>query len=86
MFTFKRLGSILHIRPNDKKAIVRSGRIKEKILRKRVVDEKINHIGSVYDIFGPVDNPYIVIKLNHNIKNIKDLKGKVLYIYSKSKR
>ena len=52
----------------------------------RVVDEQVNHIGTVHDIIGPVENPYIIIKLNKDIKNLKELPGKLLYTYSKKMR
>lgn len=81
----RRLNSILHITNNNTIAIVHSKKPLPRIIGKRVVDESVNTIGVISDIFGPVDKPYIIIKLHKNINNIEDLPGKILYVYSKSK-
>jgi len=82
----KRLGKVLHIMNNKKIAIVHCDKIYNKIIGKKVVDEKVMNIGTIYDIFGPVQNPYVVIKLNEKQKNADKLPGKLLYIYTKRKR
>ncbi|MBD3229752.1 MAG: hypothetical protein GF329_16340 [Candidatus Lokiarchaeota archaeon] len=77
-----RLGSISHIMKDKETAVLHSDRPISKIIKKKVVDEKVNLIGRVYDIFGPIKNHYVVIKLNKNI-NINNISNKILYIYSK---
>ncbi|MHC1631527.1 MAG: H/ACA ribonucleoprotein complex subunit GAR1 [Methanotrichaceae archaeon] len=57
-----RLGTILHIVQN--KLIVRGESKKSAKLPKInsvVVNRKLVKIGRVFDVFGPVDNPYIVV-------------------------
>lgn len=78
----RRLGSILHVMNNNEIAVLHTEKAIKKIIRKKVVDEQINPIGRVYDIFGPVKNPYVVIKLNKNI-DVNKISEKTLYIYSK---
>ena len=81
-----RLGTILHIMNNEEDAIVRTNGLKTKIIGKKVVDKNIKEIGKVFDVFGPVKRPYLIIKLNKNIKNKKSLIGEIIYLYSKQKR
>ena len=42
-----------------------------------VVDGDLKEIGKVMDFFGPVDKPYISVKLN--VKDPEKYVGKVLY-------
>ncbi|MHA1271611.1 MAG: H/ACA ribonucleoprotein complex subunit GAR1 [Candidatus Helarchaeota archaeon] len=79
----KRLGEVLHVFEKNQMIIIQSEKIINKIIKKKVVDVNINYIGKIYDIFGPIDHPYIIIKLNNNIKNPKNLCGKKLYLYEK---
>jgi len=71
---------------NEEDAIVRTNGLKTKIIGKKVVDKNIKEIGKVFDVFGPVKRPYLIIKLNKNIKNKKSLIGEIIYLYSKQKR
>ena len=67
------LGTALHI--VDHKLIVRGARVKvEHILNSVVMTGDNRKIGRVYDIFGPVDQPYISIKVFKGV-NEEELKG-----------
>ena len=67
------LGTALHI--VDHKLIVRGARVKvEHILNSVVMTGDDRKIGRVYDIFGPVDQPYISIKVFKGV-NEEELKG-----------
>jgi len=78
----KRLGTTLH--SVQKKLIVRgepiSGGNKAELPRINsvVVDHKKVRIGRVFDIFGPTDHPYIVVKPYRNVDAAVHL-GKKLY-------
>ena len=60
-----RLGKPLH-RTGTNHLLFRVGAdISLRILNMRVVDTSMTRtIGSVYDIFGPVENPFLSVKLN----------------------
>ena len=75
------LGTVLHIM--DKKLIVRGGKQKVKrVLNAIAVTEDKQKIGKVYDIFGPVDRPYIAIKVSGGLKEteLKKLAHKKIYV------
>ena len=42
----------------------------------KVIDEKLEKVGHIVDIIGPVSRPYIVIKIR---KGVKDILKKRLY-------
>jgi len=77
---------VLHVFENMAIVITRTRKINNKIINRKVVDEQVKDIGTITDIFGPVENPYVVIKINEYVKNRKKLLGKLLYIYTKKKR
>ena len=59
----KRLGTVLHRSPHGHLIV----RLEEPSLPKmnaKVVTKKMDKIGTVYDIFGPVDAPYVSVKLD----------------------
>ena len=69
------------------KAIIatRNKNILVKIKRKtqlglKVYDNKLRNIGFIYDIIGPIKNPYAVIKTDTSRIKPETLIGKVLYI------
>ncbi len=67
------LGTVLHIVGH--KLIVRGARVKvEHILNSVVMTVDNRKIGRVYDIFGPVDQPYISITIFKGV-NEEELKG-----------
>lgn len=78
----KRLGTTVH--SVHKKLIVRTepmiGEKKEELakINSVVVDQKKARIGRVFDIFGPKDHPYIVVKPYRDVDMAVHL-GKKLY-------
>ena len=78
----KRLGTALHVVQN--KLIVLSEEIvgsETDIPRGNslVVDQKRTRVGKVFDVFGPVDRPYIIVRPNRGIDAAAHI-GKKLYI------
>ena len=77
----KGLGTVLHIM--GKLLIVRGGRLRvEGMINALVVTEDKKKIGKVYDIFGPVEHPYVSIKTLGALKEeeLKKLVHKKLYV------
>ncbi|MCK4476484.1 MAG: hypothetical protein KAU16_07125 [Methanophagales archaeon] len=61
------LGTVLHI--VDHKLIVKGGGIKvERLINSTVMTEEKRKIGKVYDVFGPVNRPYLSIKAFEGVK------------------
>jgi RNA-binding protein len=78
----KRLGTALHVVQN--KLIVQSEQIdgsETNIPRTNswVVDQKRTKVGKVFDIFGPTNHPYIIVRPNRGIDAAAHV-GKKLYI------
>jgi len=79
----KRLGAILHIIENL--LIVRAdSTLEHSVLRENllVVTRKMKRIGKIKEIFGPVNAPYISIKMfkDINASEIKGLKNERVYL------
>ncbi len=84
----KRLGTALHVVQN--KLIVQTEQIvgsETNIPRTNswVVDQKRTKVGKVFDIFGPIDHPYIIVRPNRGIDAAAHV-GKKLYIDEASGR
>ena len=78
----KRLGTALHIVQN--KLILQSEQIvgsETNIPRTNswVVDQKRTRVGKVFDIFGPINHPYIIVRPNRSVDAAAHV-GKKLYI------
>ena len=78
----KRLGTALHAVQN--KLIVQSEQIvgsETNIPRTNswVVDQKRTRVGKVFDIFGPINHPYIIVRPNRGVDAAAHV-GKKLYI------
>jgi RNA-binding protein len=78
----KRLGTALHVVQN--KLIVQSEQIvgsETNIPRTNswVVDQKRTKVGKVFDIFGPINHPYIIVRPNRGVDADAHV-GKKLYI------
>jgi RNA-binding protein len=78
----KRLGTALHVIQN--KLILQSEQTdgtKTDIPRSNswVVDQKRTRVGKVFDIFGPIDHPYIIVRPNRGVDAAAHV-GKKLYI------
>ena len=75
------LGTVLHIM--DKKLIVRGGKLNiKRVINSMVVTEDKRKIGKVYDVFGPVNAPYVGVKVSGALKeeDLKKLVHKKLYV------
>ena len=84
----KRLGTALHVVQN--KLILHGEQIdgsETNIPRTNswVVDQKRTKIGKVFDIFGPVNHPYIIVRPNRGVDAAAHV-GKKLYIDEASGR
>jgi len=84
----KRLGTALHV--VQKRLIVRGellegSEIKAPRVNSLVVDQKKTKIGRVFDIFGPMEHPYIIVRPNKGIDAIAHV-GKKLYVEETSGR
>jgi RNA-binding protein len=84
----KRLGTALHVVQN--KLIVQTEQIvgsETNIPRTNswVVDQKRTKVGKVFDIFGPIDHPYIIVRPNRGSDAAAHV-GKKLYIDEASGR
>ena len=78
----KRLGTALHAVQN--KLIIQSEQIvgsETDIPRTNswVVDQKRTRVGKVFDIFGPINHPYIIVRPNREVDAAAHV-GKKLYI------
>ena len=78
----KRLGTALHVVQN--KLIVQSEQVvgsETNIPRTNswVVDQKRTRVGKVFDIFGPINHPYIIVRPNRGVDAAAHV-GKKLYI------
>jgi RNA-binding protein len=78
----ERLGTALHVVQN--KLIVQSEQIvgsETNIPRTNswVVDQKRTRVGKVFDIFGPINHPYIIVRPNRGVDAAAHV-GKKLYI------
>ncbi len=78
----KRLGTALHAVQN--KLIIQSEQIagsETDIPRTNswVVDQKRTRVGKVFDIFGPINHPYIIVRPNRGVDAAAHV-GKKLYI------
>ena len=63
----KGLGTVLHIA--DHKLIVKGGTTKvDRIVNSIAMTREKRRIGKVYDVFGPINRPYISIKVFKGIK------------------
>ncbi|MDD1753687.1 MAG: Gar1/Naf1 family protein [Methanotrichaceae archaeon] len=84
----RRLGTALHI--VQQRIIVRAEPVEEsesQLLKVNslVVDQKRMRIGKVFDVFGPVRHPYVIVKLNKGIEAMAQV-GKKLYVEETSGR
>mgnify|MGYP001811575113 FL=1 len=78
----KRLGTALHAVQN--KLIIQSEQIvgsETDVPRTNswVVDQKRTRVGKVFDIFGPINHPYIIVRPNRGVDAAAHV-GKKLYI------
>ena len=55
----KRIGHVLHISPS-RNLVLKAEAIPK--IGDKVVDEELQTVGSVRDVFGPVSSPYVAVK------------------------
>lgn len=77
----KRLGKVLHISSRGS-IILRVDKTPPIGSKSIVMDKQAQEIGTIVDIFGPVVNPYIVIRPRRDF-NPQKLVGQMLYLQKK---
>lgn len=74
----KPLGKVLHV-SKSKKLILKTSSPPPPV-NTEVYDEKLNVIGIVYDIMGPVSSPYVSVLVDKASINPETLVGRILYV------
>jgi rRNA processing protein Gar1 len=69
-----RIGCVLHV-SNTKNMIIKAENIPR--IGDNVANEKLEHVGTVFDVFGPTSSPYVAVK--PNIQSPEQLVNQVLY-------
>jgi len=72
----KRIGTVSRVAQGL--AVVRAPDEEYASVGTTVVDEELHTVGSVVDVFGPVERPYLAVSTNDNV-HLPALVGKVLY-------
>jgi RNA-binding protein len=73
-----KIGRALHVSPNSGNLIVR---VNDRVhIGENVYDKNNKSIGKIYDLFGPVDYPYIAVRTN---KDQNDIINKELYVIAR---
>jgi RNA-binding protein len=76
--TMRRLGKALHVSKRGS-LILRTDKTPPTGPKALVLDKEANKIGTVLDVFGPVNNPYVSIRPYEGI-DIQSLVGQILYL------
>ena len=71
----ERIGKVLHISSNKNIILKAENRAQ---IGDRVVDENLEPVGKIFDIFGPVSSPYVSVKTD--IENLQSLTNRILYV------
>jgi len=74
-----RLGRVLHL-SNNRHLVLRT-KVKVKT-KSPVLDEKLTQVGLIFDVFGPIDNPYVSIR--PTVSNPERYVGHFLYAMTTS--
>ena len=86
-----RLGRGLHILSQNllvlraEKSVLQIKKI-EALISIPVFDDNMKEIGAISDIFGPIENPYVVVQLTENQKDVEQLLKQQFYFIPKQKR
>jgi RNA-binding protein len=80
----RRLGKALHISKRGS-LILRTDKTPPIGPQALVLDKEANKIGTILDVFGPVNNPYVSIRLYEGI-DAQKLVGQPLYLRKLKKR
>ena len=75
------LGYVLHVSKGSGNLILRAE--SETRIGQYVFDKRGKKVGSVFDIFGPVEQPYISVRYDGEHENIK---GTPLFLVERKKR
>ncbi|MCJ7613973.1 Gar1/Naf1 family protein [Candidatus Bathyarchaeota archaeon] len=70
-----RIGHVLHV-SNTKNMILKAENIPR--IGDQVANEKLNPVGTVFDVFGPTSSPYVAVK--PHIQNPEQLINHILYV------
>ena len=73
--SIKRLGKVLHLSKSGRLVLRSQDRAR---LGAKVVDQDLKVIGTVFDVFGPIKNPYISVKAS--VSSPARLVGRLLYV------
>jgi RNA-binding protein len=73
----RRLGKVLHVSKTGS-IILRTKKIPR--IGASVVDKSLDRIGTVSDVFGPVNHPYVAVSSANNVDTNR-LVNMVLYLY-----
>ncbi len=73
----KKVGDILHV-SHDRRFVLRLSFIPP--LGITVYDYAMKRLGSLYDIIGPVNSPYGLVKPNPELSNLSEFVGKSAYV------
>jgi RNA-binding protein len=82
MKTRNRVGKISHISSSSGNLILRAER--QVKIGEAIADSRGKQIGQVFDVFGPVEAPFIAVKTR--LKDAEKLIGKDLYLGKKKRR
>jgi len=70
-----RLGKVLHLSGNKNLILRTKNKVKT---RAAVLNDELKQVGLIFDIFGPINNPYVSIK--PTVNNPEQYVGRFLYI------
>lgn len=84
MSTMRRLGNALHVSKRGS-LILRTDKTPPIGPQALVLDKGANEIGTILDVFGPVTNPYVSIRLYEGI-DAQKLIGQPLYLRKSNKQ
>ena len=74
-----KIGRVLHISPSGK-AVLKAEAVPR--IGDPVLDGKGRMVGTVFDVLGPVDSPYVEVE----VKDKRKLVGRLLYASPRSKK
>ena len=75
----RRLGNVLHV---TKRGAVIVQTDKSPPMGAKIVDKKAQFVGRIQDVFGPVKNPYVAIRVKDKEAAVK-LVGQPVYLDSR---
>lgn len=77
----QRIGRVLHLSSSNN-LILKAENIPR--IGEKVLDENLQQVGTVFDVFGPVSSPYLTVK--PITKDAGKLVNKILYTPSQKRR